>query len=200
VKYMMINFYYIIYLVHNAFHRNHIDLIQCQHLSALLNSQPSGQSFVDVHQQQVTIPLGWGGQVGQVHAQCTEAFFKSLSPTIRNAVTNTSPPPTWQPTSLDYMLGLSDTAIELAMNECLRFQSHLNWFACYAQKSLIPASALSSPRLLSSKSSSMAPSIASTIDVLPPQKSSMMSPSMEKPMLNDGNWESINYFVDGYTD
>jgi hypothetical protein len=28
----------------------------------------------------------------------------------------------------------------------------------------------------------------------------MMSPAMDEPMLNGGNWESINYFVDGYTD
>ncbi|KAI8086086.1 uncharacterized protein BX664DRAFT_334877 [Halteromyces radiatus] len=180
--------------LHNAFHRHHIDLLQSNQVSTLLMTQSSSYGFVDIRQQQVTIPLGWGGQVGQVHAQCTESFYKSLSPTIRNAVTNTSPPPTWQPGALDFMLGLSDTAIEQAMKECLRYQSHLNWFVCYAQKSLIPASALSSPRALSSsKSSSMAPSVISNIDVPP-------TPNSQTEYMMDGNWETINQFVDGYTD
>ncbi|KAI8330434.1 S-adenosyl-L-methionine-dependent methyltransferase [Chlamydoabsidia padenii] len=179
--------------LHNAFHRNHINLLNCHQLSTLLMNQSSNYGFVDINQQQVTIPLGWGGQVGQVHAQCTEAFYKSLSPTIRNAVNNISPPPTWQPTSLDYMMGLSDPAVEQAMNECGRYQSHMNWFVCYAQKSLIPSSALSSPRVLSSKSSSMAPSITSTIEVLPTNH------KLANPIY-ESNWETINHFVDGFTD
>lgn len=184
----------IIFIVHNAFHRNHIDLLQSHHVSTHLMTQSSNYGFVDINQQQVTIPLGWGGQVGQVHAQCTEAFYKSLSPAVRKAVHNNSPPPTWQPTSLDYMLGLSDPAIEQAMKECLRYQSHMNWFVCYAQKSLIPVSALSSPRALSSNASSMAPSITSTIDALPPHHPKMVDP------LYESNWDTINHFVDGYTD
>ncbi|CAO3587293.1 unnamed protein product [Absidia cylindrospora] len=170
----------------NAFQRNQIELLQSHQLSALLMPQSSGDGFVDIHQQQVTIPLGWGGQVGQVHAQCTESFYKSLSPTIRNAVKNKSPPitPSWQPTSdtEHYMMGLSDTAIEQAMKECLRFQSHLNWYTCYAQKSLVPPSALSSPHLLSSNSSSTTttPSMrsATKMDPLP-----LMLPSLVNQIL-----------------
>ncbi|CAO3617353.1 unnamed protein product [Cunninghamella blakesleeana] len=176
--------------LHTALHKHHIDLLQCHQLSKLLMSQKEHHGFVDVHQQQITIPIGWGGQVGQIHSQCLESFYQSLNPVIRDAVTTSSTNPLWQPSDIDYTSGLSNFAIQQVMKECIRYQSHLNWYTVYAQKSLIPSSALSSPRMLSSKS--MSPSVSSTIECLPPQP---VSESMV-----DGNWDTINQFIDGFTD
>ncbi|KAI8342655.1 hypothetical protein BC941DRAFT_413450 [Chlamydoabsidia padenii] len=154
--------------LHRAFSRHDIQLLQSHQLSTILMSPNYG--FVEINQQQVTIPLGWGGQVGQVHAQTTESFLKSLSPSVRDSIV--TPPPTWQPDAQ----GLSDTVIEQAMKECLRHQSYLNWFVCYAQKSLVP------PNALSSKSSSIASTVSQPV------------------ILPEGNWETIDHFIDGFTD
>ncbi|KAG2219221.1 hypothetical protein INT45_004581 [Circinella minor] len=99
-----------------------IDFQLCYRLSSLLMTQQPG--FVDVHQDRVTIPLGWGDQLGQIHGQTMEGFYQSLHRTrVR------------QPTAtLDYPEGLTEEVIHEAMMECQKYQSHCTWYSCYGQK------------------------------------------------------------------
>ncbi|KAI9017896.1 S-adenosyl-L-methionine-dependent methyltransferase [Phycomyces nitens] len=101
-----------------------IELYKSHHISTFLMTQPGSNGFVDVHQRRITIPLGWGGQLGDVHAQNVETFFQSLSPRIKDAARSTDP---------DEDV-LSNQVIQHAMRECKKYQSHLNWYVCYGQK------------------------------------------------------------------
>jgi hypothetical protein len=162
--------------VPRAFKQHDIDLLQSHQLATLLMSTTYGDGWVDIHQQQVTIPLGWGGQVGQVHAQAMDAFYKSLKPTLRTSAVTRSPPSTWQPATETH---LSDQAIEQAVKECLRYQSYLNWFVCHAQKAFLSPSSNTSNK-------HSAPSLVSTLE----------SGLVPEPHA----WDTIDHFIDGYTD
>lgn len=136
-----------------------IEFSQSYHLSTMLMTS----QFVNVHQNRVTIPLGWGGQLGRIHGQSMHAFYRTLHPTIRKRAR------------------LNDEVIEQIMHECEKFQSHLNWYACFGQKpSLDP---LPSPAL-------------SEVVAGPTTKS--MAP--RDVVGDDATWESINDFVDGYVE
>ncbi|KAL0080305.1 hypothetical protein J3Q64DRAFT_1851294 [Phycomyces blakesleeanus] len=157
-----------------------IELYKSHHISTFLMTQPGNNGFVDVHQRRITIPLGWGGQLGDVHAQNLETFFQSLNPRIKEAARSSDP---------DNEDVLSNEVIQHAMRECKKYQSHLNWFVCYGQKPpMNSADTISNPPTprKATFSASATPSPASEAD--------------EHHHLADMTWESINDFVEGYID
>ncbi|KAF7731581.1 hypothetical protein EC973_009345 [Apophysomyces ossiformis] len=149
------------------------------------------QGFVNVRQQRVTMPLGWGGQMGEVHAQNFEGFFRSIHPSIKpTTTTSTKQVSQWQPAGMEHRkIVFSDAAIRLAMEECKKYQSHLNWFTCYGQKPS-PADTPLSPRLDGPGS---AVSLLATPMAHP-------TPSTPPNSLEEGTWETIKDFIDGYVD
>ena len=147
-----------------------------------------GSGFVDVHQEKVTIPLGWGGQLGEIHSQNLEAFLKSLDPKIREATTTQQRLSDWEPAGMDNTTTmLTDSAIEHMVRECAKYQSHLNWFVCYGRKPSI-VSAPSPP-----ESTTITPAV-SAVGVDAAIGSTASSP------IEQGAWESIHDFANGYVD
>ncbi|KAI8149886.1 S-adenosyl-L-methionine-dependent methyltransferase [Fennellomyces sp. T-0311] len=156
---------------------NDIDFQLCYHLSTLLMTQQPG--FVDVHQDRVTIPLGWGGQLGHIHGQTMEGFYQSLHRSIRQA--------TCTP---EYPEGLVDSTIQEAMMECQKYQSHCTWYACYGQKpanSSVTNLAITGPAASADTQRRVSHKTAAAGSVPP-------------PIVEETAWESINDFVDGYVD
>ncbi|KAG0175098.1 hypothetical protein DFQ28_005008 [Apophysomyces sp. BC1034] len=105
-----------------------IDLQLCQHLSTLMMTHPPGGGFIDIHQSKVNIPLGWGGQLGELHSQNMECYLRSLNPLIREAMVSATLSEIESTTTLD------DVAVQHITAECKKHQSHLNWYTCYGQK------------------------------------------------------------------
>lgn len=103
-----------------------IRLDASHHMSTLLNTCKEGGCFVDVFQECVTIPLGWGGQLGEMHGQNLEAYLRSLDPKIRLEI-------------------FPEGSIDEIMRECAKHQSHLNWFGCYGRKYTAAPSPVASP-------------------------------------------------------
>ena len=171
------------------------------------NKQSDG-GFVDVHQEKVTIPLGWGGQLGEIHSQNLHAFLKSLDPKIRQATTTQSKLSDWEPAGMDNTITMmTDSAIEHIMKECERYQSHFNWFACYGRKPAAPA-AVTSDSLPGISSSTKNRSAHDSI-VIPPAISAVgvdgvigggNSCGIASSPVEEGAWASINDFADGYVD
>ncbi|KAF7725326.1 hypothetical protein EC973_009665 [Apophysomyces ossiformis] len=151
-----------------------IDLQLCHHLSTLMMTNPASGGFVDIHQGKINIPLGWGGQLGELHSQNIECFLRSLNPMIREAMTRTPPGENDKDNIVDQetasIKSLDDEAIHHIMNECKKYQSHLNWYTCYGQK----------PRHLNT-----------------PQQTPRASVT---PSLEEGTWESIHDFAHGFVD
>ncbi|KAI8060532.1 hypothetical protein BC940DRAFT_151765 [Gongronella butleri] len=193
--------------LYSVFQQRHIDWQQCHHLSTVLMTQPSKHGFIDIHQDTSSIPLGWGGQVGQVHGQCFEGFLNAIRPALRESV---QCPGTWNPTTMEAHMGLTPSLIQKIIKECVQCQSHLNWYVCYAQKSMVPLAA-ASPSLAThstaSKSSTFVPSISSSLENIVPNKARAMLPSANqagplpaKTTMPPPNWETIDSFIYGYTD
>lgn len=136
--------------------RHDIDLQLCYQLPTFLMTG----GFVDVYQDRITIPLGWGGQLGQIHAQIIESFYRSLHPDVLQATSD---------------------EIHQAIEECEKYQSHLNWYSCYAQKP-----------------SSVVPPLPSLDH--PPTPSSANFTEAAGSASSPLEWDSINDFVDGYID
>lgn len=181
-------------------------------------------SFLHVRQNRVTLPLGWGGQVGQILAQNMESFYCSLHPGLRDGVT--------------------DEDIHDAMLEAAKHQSHMNWYTCYAQKPATPvitsnaqsvthtnhnsastdvapsavfsssSSAVSSPPSTPTSSIRMSlcsigsggtatvkrPSIRSSAAIGSGSSSSASTSAGPALPAVEDTWESINDFAEGYTD
>lgn len=167
-------------------HNNGIDLMASHHLSTLLMSQPAHGGFIDVHQHKVTIPLGWGGQLGEVHAQNIHAHLSSLHPSIKQQLDDDV-----------------DEKLKSTIPECNANQSHMNWFVCYGQKPpsdstsfmmnvTPPTSAKITPTYEYPNNTPMLTPVASP-------KSSTVNLQQDSP-LKDNAWDSINDFVDGYID
>ncbi|KAI8144228.1 hypothetical protein BJV82DRAFT_79845 [Fennellomyces sp. T-0311] len=157
-------------------------------MSTLLMMSSKQDGFVDVHQDKITIPLGWGGQLGEIHSQNLEAFMKSLDPKIREATTTQQKLSNWEPAGMDHTTTmLTDSAIEHMMRECAKYQSHLNWFVCYGRKpSIVPTA---SPP----ESTTITPAVSAVgVDAV-------VGPTPSSP-IEQGAWESINDFADGYVD
>ncbi|ORX58248.1 S-adenosyl-L-methionine-dependent methyltransferase [Hesseltinella vesiculosa] len=183
--------------LYSAFQQRQIDWQRCPQLPTMLMTSSTKNGFVDIHQEETTIPLGWNGQVGQVHGQCFESFLKSIRPALRESVQCS---PTWEPQTMEAHMGLTIPMVNKIVRECAKYQSHLNWYVCYAQKSSLPAQSPNSRD--SAKAPSMTPSIVSSLDLLAPGKSkNMLPPSFkETKTVPPPNWETIDDFIDGYID
>ncbi|KAI9494370.1 hypothetical protein BDB00DRAFT_313625 [Zychaea mexicana] len=176
-----------------------VDLQLCYHLSTLLMTQQPG--FVDVHQDRVTIPLGWGEQLGQIHGQTMEGFYQSLHPSVRQATTTD-----------EYPEGLTEAAIQQVMMECQKYQSHCPWYACYGQKPAntsatnLVAGAMPQPdatsgirRFSSAKNNSNSKSNSNT-SVNKGAALATAGSGVPAPIVEEAAWESIDDFIDGYVD
>lgn len=163
-----------------------IEFMASHHLSTLLMARPADGGFVDVHQRKVTVPIGWGGQLGEVHAQNLCNLLLSIHPELKKDICASSKD------------GISsiDELIPKAIKECTIMQSHMNWFVCYGQKpaknnfSITPPSSIKN--LIPTGYPKMITPIAS------PNNSSFDIDDYYQQ--NEHNWDSINDFVDGYVD
>lgn len=108
----------------STMHKKGIDFLASHHLSTLLMSRPADGGFIDVHQHKVSIPIGWGGQLGEVHAQNLSNLLQSMHPSIKKDIAFNNKGQT-----IDI-----DALIPKAIEECKATQSHMNWFVCYGQK------------------------------------------------------------------
>lgn len=164
-----------------------IDFLASHHLSTLLMTQPANGGFIDVHQHRVTIPIGWGGQLGDVHAQNLCSFLQSIHPNIKQNIAYNN---------YNQTIDL-DALIEKAIKECTTMQSHMNWFVCYGQKPANTVCTVTPP-----------PSVKNMIPTKYPNTATpLASPSTSTIDLktyytneDEHTWDSINDFVDGYTD
>lgn len=187
-------FFYI--TVHQTMRSHDVDLQLCHQLSTLLMTQGGG--FIDVSQDRVTIPLGWGGQLGQIHAQNIETFYQTLHPLIRNATT-----------TQDHPQGMTDTVVRQAMLECQKYQSHLNWYTWIGQK---PAADPTATPTTPSTTSNISHGTAGNVAMSPSSSTSTMSSTSTRPAnkrmvmaasgpaIVEETWESINEFIDGYVE
>ncbi|CAO3592828.1 unnamed protein product [Absidia cylindrospora] len=158
----------------------------CTQLSTLLMTTQSPQGgFIETMQHRVTMPLGWGGQLGDLHAHNLELFLKSLNPTMTH---NTSTSVSTEQTSTTF---LTDAVIQHTLKECVRYQSHSNWYACTARKTA------ASPSQHMRQTSP-------TCSLLPYEKNQANSTSPTNspptPPLDPLEWESINSFVTGFVE
>lgn len=183
-----------------------IKLDLSHHLSTLLmmqhqDSKAHGSGFVDIHQHQVTIPIGWGGQLGEIHAQNLDLFLRSLDPKVREASTTSQQLSDWQPAGMEHTTTmLTDAAMGHAVQECRKYQSHLNWFVCYGRK---PASATAQPTSASTITTPITPASSPEKSQIPkgsPPTLGKITTQIAEPTLDNGAWESINEFADGYVD
>jgi hypothetical protein len=167
-----------------------IELLASHHLSTLLMTRPADGGFIDVHQKKVTVPIGWGGQLGEVHAQNLCSLLKSIHPDFKkNIVTKNNG---------DLNTNIDDI-ISQAVKECTNMQSHMNWFVCYGQKPanthIYSVTPPSSVRNLI-PSNEQYPTTTKMISPL----SSPDSSSIDLKDYHEHNWDTINDFVDGYID
>jgi hypothetical protein len=177
----ILNFYFIFILVKNVLHEKGIDLVASHHLSTMLMTRPTNQGFIDVHQHRIAIPIGWGGKLGDIHAQNLSSFLKSLHPTIREYICP------------GHQIEAIDSLIDSAIRECKTYKSHMNWFVCYGQKPADSRSLQVTPQSIKHFSSSP-----------------VMAPTFSAEGLNEilenygplkaNDWECIDDFIDGYVD
>lgn len=75
-------------------------------------------NLINIQQQVIKIPVGWGHQLGQAFSENFFSFLNSLHPTkIKEQ--------------------LNSTDFKTMLKECIAHQSHINWFVCYAQKPIL---------------------------------------------------------------
>lgn len=181
-------------LVKHIMVKQNIDFMSSYHISALLMAQPLNGGFIDVHQYRVTVPIGWGGQLGDVHAQNFAAFLQSIHPRMKKDLVHNN-------TTVNL-----DNLIPHAIKECASKQSHMKWFVCYGRKPadnnmcmlhVTPPPSICSSVKINSIPTQYPPTANSsdTIPIITP----VASTSLEKHE-DQGAWESINDFADGYTD
>lgn len=155
-----------------------IEFDLCTQLSTILMTIQTKQGgFIDTMQNKITMPLGWGGQLGDLHAHNLELFLRSVNPIYTQESNPTD-------TGL-----LTEAAIQHTLTECKKYQSHLNWYAFTARKS--PSCSPSPTRLRQQESASSLP--YPTEGTFPPS-------SPPTPPLEPLEWESINSFVTGFVE
>lgn len=146
--------------------------------------------FVNVHQRRIHIPIGWGGQLGEVHAQNLVGFLQSTRADIK------------QDFSVDSEINI-DELILRAVKECTVRQSHVNWFACYGQKPAVnnmihqhrATKNINIPTITTTTTT------ATAANMLTPLSSPNLSFTKEsKDNTSPACWDSIYDFVDGYID
>lgn len=146
--------------------------------------------FVNVHQRRIHIPIGWGGQLGEVHAQNLVGFLQSTRADIK------------QDFSVDSEINI-DELILRAVKECTVRQSHVNWFACYGQKPAVnnmihqhrATNNINIPTITTTTTT------ATAANMLTPLSSPNLSFTKEsKDNTSPACWDSIYDFVDGYID
>lgn len=164
-----------------------IDFLASHHLSTLLMTQPADGGFIDVHQHRVTIPIGWGGQLGEVHAQNLCSFLQSIHPHIKQNIAYDN---------YNQMIDL-DALIEKAIKECTTMQSHMNWFVCYGQKPVKTTFTVTPP---SSVKNMIQTNYPTMLTPLASPNSSTVELEKFYSHQDEHTWDSINDFVDGYTD
>lgn len=152
--------------------------------------------FVNVHQRRIHIPIGWGGQLGEVHAQNLMSYLLSIRPDIKQDLS---------------MLNGSDINIDEllmeAVKECTVRQSHVYWFACYGQKpavnNLIPT-ILNTPMATTptvAAANMLTPTSSPNSSCINLEKSTDISSIVATTATTTSTcWDSIYDFVDGYVD
>ncbi|KAG1125568.1 hypothetical protein G6F42_008597 [Rhizopus arrhizus] len=152
--------------------------------------------FVNVHQRRIHIPVGWGGQLGEVHAQNLMSYLLSIRPDIKQYLS---------------MLNGSDINIDEllmeAVKECTVRQSHVYWFACYGQKpavnNLIPT-ILNTPMATTptvAAANMLTPTSSPNSSCINLEKSTDISSIVATTATTTSTcWDSIYDFVDGYVD
>lgn len=172
--------------LHNTMQKKGIEFMASHHLSTLLMARPADGGFVDVHQRKVTVPIGWGGQLGEVHAQNLCSLLQSIHPEMKKDICANGGD------------GISsiDELITKAIEECTAMQSHMNWFVCYGQKPAKNIFSVTPPSSIKNLIPTGYPKMITPI----------ASPNNSSFDINDyyqqqeHNWDSINDFVDGYVD
>ncbi|KAI9249413.1 S-adenosyl-L-methionine-dependent methyltransferase [Phascolomyces articulosus] len=178
------------------------------HMSTLLMMSCRQEGgFVDIHQEKVTVPLGWGGQLGEIHSQNLDAFLKSLDPKIREATTTQSKLSDWEPAGMENTTTmLTDSAIEHMIKECTKYQSHFNWFVCYGRKPAAPTVVTGPPPTSPTTttparhSMNITPAVSAVnVDAVIGRGCGNSSHLSSSP-IEEGAWASINDFAEGYVD
>ncbi|KAI7869357.1 hypothetical protein BDF14DRAFT_355379 [Spinellus fusiger] len=189
-----------------------IDLYLTHQMSTLLMTQPSDGGFVDIQQQRVAIPLGWGGPLGEVHSQNIGSLLSSLNPTLCRPQTSPLSPPLTPTTPGVGGQGLDATTIQQVLEECKRYQSHLNWHVCFGRKSTVGSSNLhhgsrqdslhfsTSYSCLSTTASTTAAASTKAAVASTASTATSSSQANDASYLEDGAWDLINDFVYGFTD
>jgi hypothetical protein len=171
-------------------HKKEIDFLASHHLSTLLMTQPAeGGGFIDVHQHRVTIPIGWGGQLGEVHAQNLCCFLKSIHPNIKQNIAYDN---------YNKLIDV-DLLISKAIKECTTMRSHMNWFVCYGQKPANNIFKSSSVKINKKIPPAIINEYPSLDMITPPEMSTSASLNDLKAYFSHHEHE-INDFVDGYID
>ncbi|KAI8081346.1 uncharacterized protein BX664DRAFT_388345 [Halteromyces radiatus] len=171
-----------------------IDFELCTQLSTLLmTTQTTKGGFVDTRQQRMTMPLGWGGHLADLHATSLSQYLKSLHPSVTSAIRTTKQLSTWSPPCMEHTTTnlLTDAAIQHMLAECKKYQSHLNWYAFTARKSSSSSS---------SSSTTATTPIAATAAGSKSTVYHIDKPMPPTPPLDPLEWESINSFVTGYVE
>ncbi|KAI8889305.1 hypothetical protein K501DRAFT_3111 [Backusella circina FSU 941] len=149
----------------------------------MLMTRPANQGFIDVHQHRIAIPIGWGGKLGDIHAQNLSLFLKSLHPAIREYICP------------GHQIEAIDALIDNAIRECQTYRSHMNWFVCYGQK---PAA---STTLQVTPQSSFAKNFASSPVITRASSVEGLNEILKNyGPLKANDWECIDDFIDGYVD
>lgn len=174
-----------------------IDPMPSHHVSTALTLHGG---FVNVHQRRIHIPIGWGGQLGEVHAQNLQSYLLSMHPDIKQELS----------TANGHDVNIDDLLVE-AVKECTVRQSHAYWFACYGQKpaalnNLIPTT-LNTPMATTAITKAAA---ATMLTPISSPNSSCINLKESTDISTDAIaaavttaptcWDSIYDFVDGYVD
>jgi hypothetical protein len=75
-------------------------------------------NFIDICQAHSTLPLGdWGdGQIGTLHSKNFQNLLSSIE------------------SKHEKQLPITKSTVDSILEECGRYKSYLDWFACYARK------------------------------------------------------------------
>ncbi|KAL9538393.1 hypothetical protein MBANPS3_010963 [Mucor bainieri] len=172
-----------------------IDHMPSHHVSTALTLHGG---FVNVHQRRIHIPIGWGGQLGEVHAQNLQSYLLSIHPDIKQDLS------TANGNDVDI-----DTLLTEAVKECTVRQSHVYWFACYGQKpavdTLIPTT-LNTPMATTTATTVAAATMLTPISspnsscINLKESTDISTDAVAATTAPNTCWDSIYDFVEGYID
>ncbi|CAO3593312.1 unnamed protein product [Absidia cylindrospora] len=150
-------------------------------LCAQLSTFPHHGGLTDTMQERVTMPLGWGDQLGDLLARNLDLFLKSLHPNLLQQQNDPKRYPTMDEINNDDIgFVLTDDVIQDTLEECKHNKSHLTWCTFTARK---PAS------MSWQNEKKTATNYGDSLLSSPPT-----------PPLDPLEWESINSFVTGYVE